>query len=64
MSDQTNYILNGIFEDEKFIEAYTLYFKSLEKTIRRSEKSCQDNVNKNKSSTIQQNNKIIITFNR
>ena len=34
MSDQTNHILNKIFEDEEFIEAQRLYFKSFEKNIR------------------------------
>ena len=60
MSDQTNYILNKIFKDEKFIEVYTSYSESLEKDIRRNEKSCQRDVNEHKDSIIQQKNKIII----
>ena len=38
MSDQTNRILNKIFEDEKFIEAHISHSESFEKNIRRSEK--------------------------
>ena len=38
MSDQTNRILNEIIESKEFIEVHTLYFKSLEKIIRRNEK--------------------------
>ena len=64
MSDQTNCILNEIPEGKEFIKAHTLHFKSFKKNIRRSEKLRQRNVDKNKSSTIQQNNKIIIFFNQ
>ena len=60
MSDQTNRILNEICEDEKFIEVHTLYFESLKKNIRQSEKFRRCNVDENKDSTIQQNNEIII----
>ena len=63
MLDQTNRILNKIFESEKFIETHTLHFKSLERNIRRSEKFRQRNVDENKNSTIQRNNEIIIFFN-
>ena len=52
MSDQTNRILNEVFEDEKFIGVYTLHSESLKRNIRQSEKLRQHNVNKNKSSTI------------
>ena len=62
MSDQMNRILNEIHEDEEFIKVHTLHFKNLEKNIRRSEKFRQRDVEKNKSSTIQQNNEIIIFF--
>ena len=60
MSDQTNHILNEIFEDEKLIKAYILHFKNFEKNIRRNEKLRQRNVEKNKSSIIQQNDEVII----
>ena len=53
MSDQTDRILNEIFENEKFIKAHTPYFKSFEKNIRQSEKLRQCNANENKDSTIQ-----------
>ena len=52
MSDQINRILNEVFENKKFIEAHTLPFESFKKNIRRSEKSCQRNVDENKSSMI------------
>ena len=52
MSDQTSHILNEIFESEEFIEVHTSYFKSFEKNTRRSEKSRQCDVDKNKNSTI------------
>ena len=63
MSDQTNRILNEVPEGEKLIEAYTSHFESLEKNIRRSEKSRQRNADENKDSTIQQNDEIITSFN-
>ena len=62
MLDQTNCILNKIFENEKFIEAYIPHSENFEKNIRRSEKFCQCNVDENKNSTIQQNDEIIIFF--
>ena len=62
MSDQTNRILNEIFEDEKLIEVHTSYFESLEKNIRRSEKPRQRNADEDKNLTIQQNNEIITFF--
>ena len=52
MSDQTNRILNEIFEDERFIEVHTLYSKSFEEWIQQNEKSRQRDVDKNKNSTI------------
>ena len=52
MSDQTNRILDEVFEDEKLIEVHISRFENLEKNIRRSEKSRQSNVNENKNSTI------------
>ena len=52
MSDQTDYILNKTFEDEKFTIAHTPYFKSFKKNIRRNEKSYQRNVDENKNSMI------------
>ena len=64
MSDQTNRILNEIFENKKFTEAHTLYSESFEKNIQNNEKSRQRNVHENKNSTIQQNDKIITFFNR
>ena len=64
MSDQTNRILNKIFKGKKFTEAYTLHSESFEKNIRRNEKLRQCNAGKNKDSTIQQNDKIIISFNQ
>ena len=64
MSDQTNCILNKISEDEKLIEVHTSHFESLKENIRRSEKSRQRNVGENRSSTIQQNDEIIISFNQ
>ena len=64
MSDQTSCILNEIFENEKFIEAHTSYFESLEENIRRNEESRQRNVDEDKNSTIQQNDKIITFFNQ
>ena len=63
MLDQTNRILNEIFENEEFTEAHTPHFKSFKKNIRRSEKFCQRNVDENKNSTIQQNDEIIVSFN-
>ena len=53
MSDQTNCILNEIFENEKLIEALTPYLKNFKKNIRRSKELCQRNANENKNSTIQ-----------
>ena len=64
MSDQTSRILNEIFEDEKFIEAHTPHFESLEENIRRSEKSRQHNAGENRGSTIQQNDEVIIFLNQ
>ena len=64
MSDQTNRILSEVFEDEKFTEVHTPHSESLEKNIRRSEKSRQRNVDENKDSTIQQNDEVIILFNQ
>ena len=52
MLNQTNCTLNEISESEKFIKAHKLYFKSFKKNTRQSEKSCQCNVDENKSSTI------------
>ena len=62
MSDQTSRILNEIFEGEKLIEAHTPHSESFEKNIRRSEESRQRNADKNRDSTIQQNDKIITFF--
>ena len=62
MSDQMNRILNEIFEDEKLIEAHTSHFESLEKNIRRNEKSRQCNAGEDKDSIIQQNNEVITFF--
>ena len=53
MSNQTNCILNKIFEDEKFIEVHTSHSENLEKNIRRNEKFRQRNVDENKNSIIQ-----------
>ena len=53
MSNQTNRILNEIFEEKKFIEAHTPHSKNFKKNIRRSEKFRQRNVDKNKNVTIQ-----------
>ena len=64
MSDQTSCILNEIFEDEELTEAHTSHSENLKKNIRRSEKSRQRNIDENKSSTIQQNDKILIFFNQ
>ena len=64
MSDQTNRILDEIFENEKFIEVHTPHSESLEENIRRSEKFRQRNVGENKDSTIQQNDEVIISFNQ
>ena len=64
MSDQTNRILNEIFEDEKLIEVHTPHSESLEENIQRSEKFRQRNVGENRDSTIQQNDEIIILFNQ
>ena len=61
MLNQTNCILNEISEDEKFTEVHILHSESFKK-IQQNEKSCQRNVNENKNSTIQQNNKIITSF--
>ena len=52
MSDQTNRILNEIFEDEKLIEVHILHSEHFKKNIRRSEKLRQRNVDENKSSMI------------
>ena len=52
MSDQTSLTLNEIFEDKKFTEAYTSYFKSFKQNIQRNEKFCQRNVDENKNSMI------------
>ena len=60
MSDQTNRILNKISEDEKLVEAHTPHSENFKKNIRRSEKLRQRNVDENQSSTIQQNDEIII----
>ena len=62
MSDQTSRILNEVSESEKLIEVHTSHFKSLEKNIRRSEKSRQRNADENRSSTIQQNDEITTSF--
>ena len=64
MSDQTSCILNEISESEKLIKVDTPYLKNFKKNIRRSEKSRQRNADENKDSTIQQNNKIITSFNQ
>ena len=64
MSDQINYILNGISKGEKLIKAHTLHSESLKKNIRRSEEFRQRNVDENKNSTIQQNDKILVFFNQ
>ena len=64
MSDQTGRILNEVSEDEKFTEVHTSHSESLEENIRRSEESRQRNVDENKDSTIQQNDKVIISFNQ
>ena len=64
MSNQTNRILNEVSEGEKFIEAHTPHSESLEKNIRRSEKSRQRNADENKDSIIQQNDEVIISFNQ
>ena len=64
MSDQTNRILNEIFEDEEIIEAHISHSKSLEENIRRSEKSRRRNVDENKNSIIQQNDEVITSFNQ
>ena len=52
MSDQTNRILNEIFESEKLIEGHTSHSESFKENIRRNEKSRQRNADENKSSTI------------
>ena len=44
MSDQTNCILNEIFESEKLIEAHILFSESLNENTRRNEKPRQRNV--------------------
>ena len=62
MSDQTNRILSEISEGEKLIEIHTSHSENLEENIRRSEKSRQRDVDENKDSTTQQNDKIIIFF--
>ena len=64
MSDQTNRILNEIFEDEKLIKAHTPHSENLKKNIRQSKKSRQRNADENKNSTIQQNDKVITSFNQ
>ena len=55
-----NCILNEIFESKKFTEIHPLYSKSFKENIRRNKKFCQRDVDDNKDSTIQSNNKIII----
>ena len=62
MSDQTGRILDEVSEGEEFIEVHTSHSESLKENIRRSEKSCQRNVDENRDSTIQQNDKIIISL--
>ena len=62
MSDQTNRILNKIFEDETFIKAHKSHSENFEENIRQNEKFRQRNADENKSATIQQNNEIIIIF--
>ena len=62
MSNQTSRILDEVFEGEKFIEAYTSHSESLKENIRRSEEFCQHNADENRSSTIQQNDEVIIFF--
>ena len=52
MSDQTNHILNEIFEEKELIKAHTSHFESLKKNIRRNEKFRQRNVDENKDSII------------
>ena len=64
MSDQTSCILNEISEDEKLTEVHTSHSKSLEKNIRRSEKSRQRNVDEDKDSIIQQNDEVITSLNQ
>ena len=64
MSDQTGRILNEISEGEKLIKVHTPHFESLEKNIRRSEKFRQRNLGENRSSTIQQNDEVITSFNQ
>ena len=64
MSDQTSRILSEISEGEKLIEAHTPHSESLEKNIRRSEKSRQRNADENRGSTIQQNDEITTFFNQ
>ena len=64
MSDQTSRILNEIFENEELIEVYTPHSESLKENIRRNEKSRQRDVDENKDSTTQQNDKVITFFNQ
>ena len=64
MSDQTDRILDEISEGEEFIEVHTLHSESLKENIRRSEESRQRNVDENRSSTIQQNDEVIISLNQ
>ena len=62
MSDQTNHILDEIFEGEKFTEAHTSHSESFKKNIRRSEEFRQRNADENRDSTIQQNDEIITSL--
>ena len=64
MSDQISRILDEIFEDEELTEAHTPHFESFEEDIRRSEKFRQRNAGEDKNSIIQQNDKVIISFNQ
>ena len=64
MSDQTSRILNEVSEGEKFTEVHTPHSESLEKNIRRSEKSRQRNADENKNSIIQQNDEVTTSFNQ
>ena len=64
MSDQTNRILNEILESEKLTEVHTPHSESLKKNIRRNEKFRQRDVDENKDSTTQQNDKVIFSFNQ
>ena len=59
-----SYISNEISEDEKLFEVHTSYSESLEKNIRQNKKLCQCDVDENKNSIIQQNDKVITLFNQ